>query len=247
MTTPRFDLDKIIYSTSDETYQKAAKLYESGEIGHFRDTGYLYQATVYGSHPYTVSISAKNFDHGDCDCYMGQHDYVCKHIVALAIYAVLRGQPIPKSLGQITDTPRCSGQLGDLSSAELVKIKTSITSALKYIKGYNGPSRTWFAYQDSLSEGSKRLSTIVSALPVSRPIGKIIWQLLLRLNKKLVSGGVDDSDGTVGAFIEGCVDVLLAYIKLDPSCRNDLKLPLNFESSFGWEERLFISLQGPTL
>ena len=175
---------------------------------------------------------------------MGQHDYVCKHMVALAIYTILRGKPVPKSTARITDTPLCSGKLGDLSPDEYDKLKINITSALKYVKGYVGPSRTWFAYQDSLSEGCRRLSTTISSLPVSPSTAKVIWQLLIRLNKKLISGGVDDSDGTVGGFMEACVQILLDFIKLDPACRSVLKLPKVFESSFGWEERI---LQGETL
>lgn len=239
MTIPHFDLEKIIYSIDSETYKKALKLYESGNIRHFHDTGYLYRATVYGTHPYDVSISAKNFELGNCDCYMGQHDYVCKHMIALAIYAIFMGNPIPQSTIQVLDIPLFSGKTGSLSLEELVKLKQDLSTALKYVKGYVGPSRTWFAYQDSLLEGCRRLSTIVSQLPANSETTKTIWQLLIRLNKKLISGGVDDSDGTVGGFMTECVDLLLEFIKHDPSCMTVIKLPPNFESSFGWEERLF--------
>lgn len=238
MTIPHFDLGKIIYSVSKETYQKALKLYESGDIRHFHDTGYLYRATVYGTHPYDVSISVKKFELGDCDCYMGQHDYVCKHMIALALYAIYLGKPVPQITIAASDIPISSGKLGELSSEETIILKSNITHALKYVKGYIGPSRTWSAYQDSLSEGCRRLSTIISTFPVNPSTAKIIWQLLLRLNKKLISGGVDDSDGTVGGFMEACVQVLLDFIKLDSSCNEVIKIPPSFDSSFGWEERL---------
>jgi hypothetical protein len=132
----------------------------------------------------------------------------------------------------------CSGRLDMLSKIELSEIKKSITTAMRYIKPYTGPSRIWFAYQSSLQEGCNRLSAIVSGLPVSEQIAKLLVDLLLHLDKKLCYGGVDDSDGTVGSFIREIVEILEEYVKLDPTCAKAFRPLKNKETCFGWEEPL---------
>jgi len=54
----------------------------------------------------------------------------------------------------------------------------------------------------------------------------------------LCTGGVDDSDGTVGGFIEEVVIVLKEYAKLNPSCIKPFTKLLDRETCFGWEEPL---------
>ena len=93
--------------------------------------------------------------------------------------------------------------------------KLEITKSISYIKYYDGPSRLWFSYQNSLDEGVARLSKIISELPISIQTTDLIINLLLRLDKKLQSG-VDDSNGTVGGFIEETVEVLKNYAKEEP-------------------------------
>lgn len=109
---------------------------------------------------------------------------------------------------------------------------------MKYIKSYNGPSRIWFSYQGSLSEGCNRLSKIISGLPVSEQTARLLVDVLLRLDKKLGYSGVDDSDGTVGGFVEETVRVLEEYAKLDSSCINAFRGLRGRETSFDWGEPL---------
>ena len=113
---------------------------------------------------------------------------------------------------------------------------------MKYIKPYTGPSRTWFAYQDSLMEGCNRLSALVSKLPVSRQTADLLVSLLLRLDKKLSLGGVDDSDGTVGGFIEEVVEVLKDFARLDSACIKSFEKLTGQQTCFGWEESLVAML-----
>ena len=40
-----------------------------------------------GGNPYETWVSAEKFDVGDCACYLGRKDELCKHLVALAIRA----------------------------------------------------------------------------------------------------------------------------------------------------------------
>ncbi len=62
--------------------------------------------------------------------------------------------------------------------------------------------------------------------------------LLLHLDKKLSTGGVDDSNGTVSGFMEQVVNVLVQYAELDLSCIQVFKTLQNRSTVFGWEEPL---------
>lgn len=235
---PVFDLDKIKYATDQPTFEKAVALYEAGKVTQFREGIGSYSAVVIGTEPYPVSIEARCFGLANCECYLGQRDTLCKHIVAVSIYAVLDGKKLSNEDKELVSSPVCSGSLGELSKTELAETKKAITSAMRYIKAYNGPSRTWFAYQNSLDEGCARLSKLVSDLPVSEQTAKLLVDTLLRLDKKLCTGGVDDSNGTVGGFMEEVVLMLQEYAKLDSKCIKAFKKLCGQETCFGWEDPL---------
>lgn len=235
---PDYDLDKIKFATGNPTFEKAVDLYENGKVTQFKEGIRAYSAVVIGTKPYRVSVEARCFDYGHCECYLGQNDTLCKHMVAVAIYAVMDGKKLSEEDKQLTQSPVCSGKLGELSKDELSKVKQSITLAMRYIKPYNGPSRIWFAYQNSLDEGVNRLSKIVSDLPISEQTTKLLIELLLRLEKKLCEGGVDDSNGTVGGFVYEVVDMLKEYVKLDPKCVETFKKLCGRKTCFDWEEPL---------
>lgn len=232
---PKYDLDKIKFATDAPTFEKAVDLYEKGKITQFNGGIGAYSAVVLGTKPYRVSVEARRYDYGHCECYLGQNDTLCKHMVAVAIRVVTGGKPLTDEDKRLVSKITCSGQLGELSKGELSVIKKSITTGMRYIKSYEGPSRTWFAYQNSLSEGCNRLAKIVSELPVSEQTSKLLVDTLLRLDNKLCRGGVDDSDGTVGGFIEETLQVLKEYVKLDPSCAKAFSELKGKETCFGWE------------
>lgn len=235
---PRFSLDKIKYCVDQATFQKAISLYEHRKVTHFEDNEFTYGAVVLGTKPYKVYLTAKKYDEGECECYLGQNDILCKHLIALAIYAIKRGEKLTKEEKEQITHPASSGISKELNSNEEKIIKLQISGALRYIKAYTGPSRIWFAYQDSLVEGCNRLSEIICHLPVGIKSAEIIIDLLLRLDKKLQIGGVDDSDGTVGNFITGTVDVLQEYITINnKTIKTFIKL-VRIESCFGWEKPL---------
>ena len=235
---PKYDLEKIKFATDGPTFEKAVELYESGKVTQFEEGVDAYSAVVQGSKPYPVSVEARRYDYGHCECYLGQHDTLCKHMVAVAIRAVTCGKPLSEEDKKLVSQAVCSGLLGPLSKEELATTKKAITAAIRYIKPYNGPSRLWFSYQHSLQEGCNRLSKIVSELPVSEQTAGLLVDLLLRLDNKLCRSGVDDSDGTVGGFIEETVHVLKEYSKLDPSCVETFHKLKDRETCFGWEEPL---------
>src|SRR3989338_3367855 len=215
---PKYDLNKIKFATDAPTFEKAVDLYEKGRVTKFEEGIGGYSAVVVGTKPYRVSVEARRYDLATCECYLGQNDMLCKHMVAVAIYAVMGGKKLSEEDKRLVSQAICSGRLGELSKSELAATKKALTAGMRYIKSYEGPSRTWFAYQNSLSEGCNRLSKIVSELPVSEQTAKLLVDTLLRLDDRLCRGDVDDSEGTVGGFIEETVQALKKYAKLDPSC-----------------------------
>jgi hypothetical protein len=237
---PAYDLDKIKFYSDRGSFERAVELYEKGKVTKFKSGHGEFSAVVLGSEPYRVWVSARRHDEGDCTCYLGQNDTLCKHMIAVAIYAVMCGKKIQDSDKEFIEAPASSGRKGELDSASLSEARKSITDALKYIKSYSGPSRTWFAYQNSLSEGCNRLSAIISDLPISLQTAKLLVSLLLRIDKKLMNGGVDDSDGAVGGFIEQTVQILQEYSKIDPECRMAFTELQGRETCFGWEEPLLV-------
>jgi len=235
---PKYDLDKIKFATDGPTFEKAVDLYEKGKVTKFEEGIGAYSAVVLGTKSYRVSVEARRYDLATCECYLGQNDTLCKHMVAVAIHAVMGGKKLSEEDKRLVSQAVCSGQLGELSKSELAATKKAITAGMRYIKSYEGPSRIWFSYQSSLSEGCNRLSKIVSELPVSEQTAKLLVDMLLRLDDKLCRSGVDDSDGTVGGFIEETVHVLKEYAKLDHACVKTFSDLKDKETCFGWEEPL---------
>lgn len=235
---PSYTLDKIKFATDGPTFGRAVGLYEAGKVTQFEDGPGGYSAVVLGTRPYRVFVSGRHYDQGDCECYLGQNDALCKHMVAVAICAAMDGKELREEEKAPVGGPACSGRPGTLSKEELAETKKAVTSAMRYVKPYDGPSRTWFAYQNSLDEGCARLSKLVSDLPASLQTAKLVVDMLLRLDKKLRVGGVDDSNGTVGGFIQETVAVLLEFARLDPECIEAFARLRGRETCFGWEEPL---------
>lgn len=243
MNSPEFTLDKIKFGTDKRTLQKAFKLYEDGKVTQVIEGIRSYGGVVLGTQPYKVSVEARRYDYADCTCYLGQNDEFCKHMVALAIYVVKNGEPLTEEDKKIYHSPTCSEQLGELSSDELRETKKTISYSMRYIKPYHGPSRLWFSYQNSLAEGCNRLAKVISELPVSKQMADLLVSVMLRLDKKLTEGGVDDSDGTVGGFIEELVGVMFAFVRLQPECLTSIKKLQNQSTCFDWEEPLLDLLE----
>jgi len=236
---PAYDLDKIKFSIGEATFKRAIGLYESGKVTEIEQLGGYYFALVLGTKPYRVSVSARNYKQGHCTCYLGERDTLCKHMVALAIHVVTDGKPLRDKDKQLCHNVECGLKGDPLSKEELDKVKKSIIESIRYIKPYRGPSRTWFANQDSLQEGCNRLSVIVSGLSVNRQSAEVLIKLLLRLDRKLRVGGVDDSNGIVGGFMTQVVEMLEKYAQIDPDCINAFKLLIGIGiTCFQWEEPL---------
>lgn len=237
--TPVYDLNKIKFATDEATFKRAVGLYESGKVTEAEEAFGDFTAVILGTEPYRVSVSARNYKHGHCTCYLGQRETLCKHMVALALYAVMDGRSLSDKDKQLNNQVECSGRREEINKEELTAVKKSITEVMRYIKPYRGPSRIWFANQDSLREGCNRLSVIVSDLPVNKQAAEVLVKLLLRLDKKLRVSGVDDSNGIVGGFMSEVVQMLMEYVKIDPDCIDAFESLVGAGiTCFGWEEPL---------
>lgn len=236
--TLHYDLEKIKFGIDERTWNKALGLYESGKVKNFQDTEFTFLADVQGTDLYKVMVSKKRHTDGECTCYLGQNDTLCKHMIAVAIYGLKNGQSLTNDEKIQHNEIAFNGILGEITQDQLDLAKVEISGAMRYIKAYTGPSKTWFAYQDSLTEGCNRLAAIFSTLPASRQTTNLIVKTLLRLDEKLTTGGVDDSDGTVGGFIEEVVKLLIEFAKINPESPKEFELLRGKETCFGWEESL---------
>ena len=79
-------------------------------------------------------------------------------------------------------------------------------------------------------------------MPASEQTAGLLVNLLLRLDRKLCTGGVDDSDGAVGGFIEEVAGILKEFARLDQNCIKAFKKLKDRETCFGWEEPLLSML-----
>ena len=63
-------------------------------------------------------------------------------------------------------------------------------------------------------------------------------KLLLRLERKLSVGGVDDSNGIVGGLAGELVALLEEFARVDPSCIDAFEPLCGKKYCFGWEDSL---------
>jgi len=238
LMAPTYDFNKIKFATDEATFKRAVGLYEGGKVTEVEEALGDLTAVVLGTKPYRVSVSGWNYKHGHCTCYLGEKGTLCKHMVALAIHAVMDGKPLSDKDKELSRGIECSGRRGVLNKEELEALKKSITESMRYIKPYRGPSRTWFANQDSLREGCNRLSAVISDLPVSRQVADVLVKLLLRLERKVSRGGVDDSNGIVGGLAGELVALLEEFARIDSSCIDAFEPLCGKEYCFGWEDSL---------
>jgi hypothetical protein len=235
---PEYNLDTIRYAVDEGTWERAVALYEGGKVKDVKELRDGYAARVSGGSVYQVNVSRKHVDRGDCDCYVGKNGELCKHMIAVAIYAVRGGEPLSAEDKRHVSEVVFSGATGDISDDALKEAKQHITAGMRCIKAYDGPSRTWFAYQGKLDEGCMRIAEAVSVLPAHEKTAKLLLDTLLKLDKKLSTGGVDDSDGVVGNCMNGIVDVLLAFAAAEPACVRAFRILEKSEACFEWDKPL---------
>jgi len=237
---PEFKLFDIQMGVHEGEFEKGKKLFDGGKVKHIQTDIRGFNAVVSGTHEYDVFVSANNFDRGYCNCYLGQKDVLCKHMIALAIASVYKYRPEDTTSIQIPlNQAVCSGEVRDITKDELGIIKKEINSALKHIKSYNGPSKTWFAYQDSLSKGTRLILYTLSKLPVCTMSADFCIDLIIKLDDKLANSGIDDSDGTIGDLVGEILELLSMFKDDDPNLREYIISKFPRKTNFEWEKELF--------
>lgn len=232
---PGYTIADIQVDVGDHEFKKGMDLYRRGAVGNVRQEFFGWRADVRGTQLYSASVEASAFDRGDCSCYLGQNDQLCKHMIALAIAVVHMHRPEnAKPIAHPLDQAVCSGEVRDIAPEEAQKIKRNITAAMRHIKSYNGPSRVWFQYQDELTKGCRLILLSLAELPICEKSVDIVIDVLKRLDRKL-AGAVDDSDGTVGDAMQEIVELLNLFSDIHPAIIPYVQKNLPEGEMFDWE------------
>ncbi len=222
MKQPKWSIRNLEYAVSDRIFLRGKNLFQSGKVVEIREFPSFYSGIVQSTHDYQVSISEKEVDLAECNCYMGENGEFCKHIIALGL-AVLK----KSGKNNKREIPR-----------SLEEVKLMVSKGLRKIKPYTGPSSIWFKYQRQLDIGSFEIEEAISVLKPSVENAKYLWKLVLKLSKKLSEGGIDDSDGRVGSCISLIVEKCGSFGKQDESLIPLLRKFAKDDTGFGFEEEL---------
>jgi len=242
MNSPDFSLDDIKFFIDEPTFKRAVVLYKAGKVLHVKEGIRSYSGVVEGTKQYRVSVEARNFRYSHCECYLGERDILCKHSIALALYVVKDSAPLTQEDLKFYSLPVCSADTRGFAEGEKQQLQSSITKAKKYISPYSGPSSAWFHYQDRLSQGCARLSKALSLMPINTESTDMIIKLLISLDKKLCSDGVDDSNGVVGGFMEDAVAMLLDFTSCESNLALRFKKLEKISTCFDWDKPLIEKL-----
>lgn len=224
MNKPDFTLQDVKYSVDGRIFARAEELFKNDAVSDISETVRGYDATVYGGSPYHVSISKKRIDRAYCNCYMGENDELCKHVIALGL-AVLHAS------GKMEETP-------EESPTDLAEAKLLVSAGMRKLKAYDGPSRIWFAYQNNLDIGCGIIEAAVQNLPPNKENAKYIWKLVLKLSDKMIYGGIDDSNGTVGNCATALATQCAKYANQKPELKPFILKFANDDTDFGFESDL---------
>ena len=232
MIEPKFSYSDVKFAEDESIFSRAKNLYRSGRVKDLIVLADGYQAVVMGTSPYRVRLSSKRIDYADCDCYMGQNDQLCKHVLALAL-AVLA------ECGGVT----FDGEPTARFAVHSVDARDHIAAGLRYIRSYDGPSRIWFEYQRKLDIAAGMITEGVEALETTKDNAKYLWRLVLKLSKKLSDGGVDDSNGTIGGAIFTVMERLVAMAAADPAIYKWAIANCHEDTGFEFERELLEMLK----
>lgn len=237
MTTlkPQFTISDVQLGVGDHEFTKALALYKNGKVTNIEPNFSGFSGVVSGTHDYEVDVDSSSYDRGNCNCYVGQKDELCKHMLALAIALVYKYRPEDTEIiEQPLDQAVCLGEVRDITKEELVGAKTKISKAMTFIKSYSGPSSKWFQYQNSLAKGSRLVLLALSEIPVCKDSVILCTNTLKKLDNKVLRG-VDDSDGTVGELMCQIVEVLNLFVSFNSQLKDFITKKLPKGESFNWE------------
>ena len=229
MQSPKFTIDDVKYADGSTTFKRAQELYRSGKVGEVAETYRGYSAIVQGTEPYHVSVSQQRIDEGDCSCYLGQHDRLCKHILALALVVL-------NESGKMSETEQ-----EQQAPTSLDEAKPIVNAGMRKLRAYTGSSGIWFSYQRSLATGAGMIAQGVSRLPATKENARYLWRLIERIDKKLMNG-VDDSDGVVGGCVMTIIEQLVGYAEKEPELETVIRRFCNKKTNFDFGHELFTML-----
>lgn len=223
---PKFTYREVRYSVDDAMFERARKLFISGNVQNYRRDLAGYMADVVSTQTYSVYVSNRAIDYGSCNCYMGQNDTLCKHMIALGL-AALHDAKLVDDIGKTVQAP----------PSTLQDRKQLVTAGLKKIKGYDGPSSTWFAYQNKLDIGAAMIHEAMLGLEPTKENANFLWDIVKRIDRKLQSH-VDDSNGTVWPVASEAVATLANWVNENLELREVIKDFTTHKTSFGYAEEL---------
>jgi len=229
MKEPAFTFDDIKFADSQAVFDRAWNLYRKGKVKNISELPFGFSATVHGTRPYSVSVSLKRVDDGHCTCYLGQNNILCKHMLALALAALFLSGKADENIAEAPAT------------TEPGQVKKLVTSGMRKLKPYTGPSRIWFSYQRNLATGAGMIAHAVSALPPSKQNADFLWKVIERIDKKLANG-VDDSDGVVGDCAYRIIEQLAGYAKSSPELRPVIRRYADKKTNFDFDTDLRLML-----
>lgn len=228
IVAPKFTYDNVKFAAHGGIFARAIKLFADGKVRNFHELGGGgYEAIVQGSESYRVRLNSKRVDYADCTCYMGQNDDLCKHMLALALYALHKAGTVDTHGNPIGGT-----------KLEPSDARDHITAALKKIRSYDGPSRIWFEYQRKLDTAAGMIQDAVPLLEPTLDNAKYLWKLVLKLSKKLSEGGVDDSNGTIGNAILFVIQRIADMAHADPDILRWARQHCTDDTGFYFEDEL---------
>ncbi len=215
--TPQYNITDIRISVWDHEFSKGMQLYEGYKVTDIEETLHGWHAKVAWTHMYSVVVDAKSFDRGFCDCYLGERDELCKHMIALAIAATkMSGKWEDIHEGQDMEYASCSWEIRDMTDDEVRDIQVGIREGMKLIRSYDGPSSTWWTYQSNLQKWSRLILLTLSNVTISEQGVDLCLKTLKKLDTKLCTGGVDDSDGTVWGMMDQIMEILNLMSDIHP-------------------------------
>lgn len=227
---PEFTFEDVKYAENPAMYQRALDLFQTGKVQPISEDKHGYFTTVAGTQLYKVYLSRKEIDHCDCSCYMGERGLLCKHVLALAL-AVLHAS------GKINEAKSDTEAVQDLKT-----VKQLVNEGMRKLRPYTGPSRIWFSYTRKLATGTEMITHAISGLPPSKENARYLWDLVKRIDKKLMNG-IDDSDGAVGGCARIIIEQLAAYVKELPELESLIKKYCDQKTNFDFEKDLFACLR----
>jgi len=230
MKIPKYTKEDIMYAEEEAMVSRAQELFEKGKVENITGDSRGYNATIKSTKAYRVSVSANNYDLGFCDCYMGQKDQLCKHLLALCL-AVL-------DMTGINDK-----ETARLES--LADVKKEVTRGMRKFSAWTGGSHLWFAYQRKLSIGSGIVINAIDVLEPNEENAKYLWSVVMKISKKYATGGIDDSDGTIGNCVHEIINVLGAFAKEKPELHDQIIKYTKDDTGFCFEENLKDLLENP--